>query len=146
LRDRSPFPLVKEGIHYSIDTPLTLKLQTKKAEPDKEWKNESRNQVLMLRLNAIHQLYHKEVSTREGVDVIGENTLRNYFKSKKYYLGTLKSFRFDDTSTSAYAFDYTMMHELGVLNLIRTQKKDSEGELVNNNGVDEDLPDWLKAK
>lgn len=133
LRDRSPFPLVKEGTHFIIDTPMILKLQTKKGEPEKEWKNENRTQVLMLRLNAIHQLYHKEVSTREGADVIGENTLRNYFKSKKYYIGSVKSQHFDDTSTSAYIFDYTMMHEGGILNLIRTQKKEHTG----------DTPDWL---
>ncbi|MDI6033036.1 DNA primase [Flavobacterium sp. LB2P84] len=145
LRDRSPFPLVKEGIHYSIDTPHTLKLQTKKGEPDREWKNENRNQVLMLRLNAIHQLYHKEVSTREGVDVIGENTLRNYFKSKKYFLGTIKSVRFDDTSTSAYVFDYTMMHEGGILNLIRTASK-KEGLVPAEENKNEGLPDWLKTE
>jgi DNA primase len=145
LRDRSPFPLVKEGMHYSIDTPHTLKLQTKKGEPDREWKNENRNQVLMLRLNAIHQLYHKEVSTREGVDVIGENTLRNYFKSKKYFLGTIKSVRFDDTSTSAYVFDYTMMHEGGILNLIRTSSKKEELVPAEEN-KNEGLPDWLKTE
>ncbi|MDD2675652.1 MAG: DNA primase [Flavobacterium sp.] len=146
LRDRSPFPLVKEGTHFIIDTVLTLKLQSKKGEPDKEWKNDKRSQILILRLNPVHQLYHKEVSTREGVDVIGENTLRNYFKSKKYYLGTVKSHRFDDTSTSAYVFDYTMMHEGGILNLIRMQKKEHAEEPEHNNGSAEDDPDWLKAK
>jgi DNA primase len=147
FRDRSPFPLIKEGIQFVIDTPLTLKLQTKKGEPDREWKNEKRSQVLLLRLNAIHQLYHKEVSTRDGVDVITENTLRNYFKSKKYYIGSVGRHRFDDTSTSAYVFDYTMMHEGGILNLLRTTpKKDQEGELVHENGSSADDPDWLIAK
>ena len=146
LRDRSPFPLIKEGIHYVIDTPLTLKLQTKKGEPDKEWKNEKRDQVIIIKLNPVHQLYHKEVSTREGVDVITENTLRNYFKSKKYFLGTIKSYRFDDTSTSGYIFNYTIMHETGILNLIRTQKKEHAEDPVYNNGSAEDDPDWLKAK
>jgi DNA primase len=147
LRDRSPFALLKENTHFIIDTPYTLNLQAKKGESDKEWKNTDRCQVLILRLNAVHQLYHKEVSTREGVDVIGENTLRNYFKSKKYFLGAVKSHRFDDTSTSAYIFNYTMMHDGGILNLIRTQKKENfeDAALVTNGSSNED-PDWLKAK
>jgi len=53
------------------------------------------------------------------VDVIGENTLKNYFKSKKYFVGAVKSHRFDDTSTSAYVFDYDMMMNGGILNLDR---------------------------
>lgn len=146
LRDRSPFALLKEKTHFIIDTPHTLKLQTKKGEPDFEWKNEKRNQVMMLRLNAVHQLYHKEVSTREGVDVIGENTLRNYFKSKKYFIGSVKSVHFDDTSTSAYVFDYTMMHENGILNLLRTAPKKDDSETPAGNGSSEDDPDWLIAK
>lgn len=141
LRDRSPFALIKDGIHYVIDTPMSLKLQTKKGEPDFEWKNEKRDQIIILRLNPIHQLYHKEVSTRDGVDVIGENTLRNYFKSKKYFLGTIKSHRFDDTSTSGYVFNYTMMHEKGILNLLRNApKKSDEPE------KETEEPDWLNEK
>jgi DNA primase len=146
LRDRSPFPLIKENTHFIIDTPFTLNLQTKKNETDREWKNTDRVQVLILRLNAVHQLYHKEVSTREGVDVIGENTLRNYFKSKKYFIGAVKSHRFDDTSTSAYIFNYTMMHDGGILNLIRTANKDSDVLTPISNGSSEEDPDWLKAK
>lgn len=144
LRDRSPFPLIKEGFHYIIDTPFTLKLQGKKGEPEIEWKNEKRTQILMLRLNAVHQLYHKEVSTREGVDVIGENTLRNYFKSKKYFIGSVKRHHFDDTSTSAYVFDYTMMHEGGILNLLRNSPKKGEDPGSDDLSKSEDLPDWLK--
>ena len=90
-----------------------------------EWKNTTNSDILYLRLNAVHQLYWKEVSTREGVDVIGENTLRNYFKSKKYFIGTKKSMNFEDTSTSAYIFNYSMMEAQGILNLVRGTKTQS---------------------
>ena len=122
LRDRKPFSLITEGEHYKVDKFDTVSLQTRKGEKPHEWKNTNRDQLLFLRLNAVHQLYHKEVSTREGAEVIGENTLRNYFKSKKYYVGSVKSHRFDDTSTSAYVFNYTMMKENGILNLDRFTK------------------------
>lgn len=119
LLDRKPFALITAGNHFVIDKPQSLSLQTRKGEKDNMWPNHERKAILMLRLNSVHQLYHKEVSSREGVEVISENTLRNYFKSKKYFIGSVKSHRFQDTSTSAYVFDYDMMHEGGVLNLTR---------------------------
>ena len=47
------------------------------------------------------------------------------FKSKKYFLGAVKSHQFDDTKTSAYAFDYSMMYEGGVLNFTRNKETQS---------------------
>lgn len=122
LLDRQPYPLLVKDTHFIIDTPPSLKLQGRKGEKEIEWSNDNRKRVLYLRLNAVHQLYHKEVSTREGVDVIGENTLRNYFKSKKYFIGAVRSHRFSDTATSAYIFDYDMMEASGILNLIRNKE------------------------
>lgn len=137
LLDRKPFALLVRNTHFVIDMPVKLSFQTRKGEKDNLWENKERKEVLLLRLNAVHQLYHKEVSTREGTDVIGENTLRNYFKSKKYFLGSVKSHNFDDTSTSAYAFDYSMMHEGGVLNLTRTTEKQT---LFEEKPEADDLP------
>ncbi|EJG02262.1 DNA primase [Flavobacterium sp. F52] len=147
LRDRKPFALLIENIHFMIDTPISLKLQGRKDQSSEEWPNKDRSQVLYLRLNAVHQLYHKEVSTREGVDVIHENTLRNYFKSKKYFIGAVKSVHFDDTSTSAYVFNYSMMHENGILNLLRNspKKSDDAQPKVPVSADAENDPDWLKA-
>lgn len=137
LLDRQPYPLLVKDQHFIIDTPLSLKLQARKGEKDTDWHNTERKRVLFLRLNAVHQMYHKEVSSRDGVEVIGENTLRNYFKSKKYFIGAVKSHRFSDTSTSAYVFNYDMMEHAGVLNLIR--EKIEKGE----DGSEPDNNDWL---
>lgn len=142
LRDRKPFPLIVEGREFRIDTPVTIRLQTRKGEDGIDWTNEKRSRVLFLRLNAVHQLYHKEASTREGTDVIGENTLKNYFKSKKYYIGSVKSMRFDDTSTSAYCFNYDLMEEAGVLNIVRTQGPPADG---NTTPAGSDVPGGEKS-
>lgn len=128
LLDRQPYPLLVKDTHFIIDTPISLKLQGRKGEKEIEWTNDQRKRVLFLRLNAVHQLYHKEVSTREGVDVIGENTLRNYFKSKKYFIGAVRSHRFSDTATSAYIFEYDMMEASGILNLIRNKAGEERAE------------------
>lgn len=134
LLDRQPYPLLVKDTHFIIDKPASLRLQGRKGEKEIEWSNDSRKRVLFLRLNAVHQLYHKEVSTREGVDVIGENTLRNYFKAKKYFVGAVKSHRFADTATSAYIFDYDMMESAGVLNLVRNK------DIEMPEGDQKDLP------
>jgi len=140
LLDRKPFSLITTGYQFIIDKPQSLSLQTRKGEKDHVWKNPDRKAVLMLRLNSVHQLYHKEVSSREGVEVISENTLRNYFKSKKYFIGSVKSYRFTDTSTSAYVFDYDMMHEGGVLNLTRNGTDNYEEVTAKPKEEEGDLP------
>lgn len=141
--ERKPFPLIAPGNEFKIDVPATLTIQTKKGEADIIWQNNNRRRVLLLRLNAVHQLYHKEAITR-GVDVISENTMKNYFRSKKYFIGSVKSHRFDGISTSAYCFDYDLMEESGIVNLIRNAHV-SGGESglfdeTKTNGAEDDVP------
>lgn len=128
---------------FAIEKPMEIKIQTRKGEADKVEKLGGKKNILFLRLNAVHQLYHKEVSVREGVEVINENTLKNYFRSKKYFIGTVKSRRFEDTSTSAYAFDYDMMHASGILNLMRgedSKRYDNVPEEIIPQAVQTELP------
>lgn len=111
--------LIVNGTHFKIDNPLSIKIQGRKGEAPTEWINSNRKRVLYLRLNAVHQLYHKEVSTRDGVDVITESTIRNYFRSKKYYIGMTPGTRFENIATNAMCFDYDMMMAGNIINLDR---------------------------
>ena len=115
--------IILYGRDYLIETPIETSINPKKKESE-VWKNTSREQVLFLRLNSVHQEYHKEVTKREGVDVIGESTLRNYFRAKKYYIGPKKSHRFDNAATSCYLFNYTLLNKQGVLNLVGNPSKE----------------------
>ncbi|WP_444671259.1 DNA primase [Flavobacterium columnare] len=137
LLDRKPFSLLIKGSHFMIDEPISISLQTRKGEADRKWDNTDKKRVLFLRLNAVHPLYHKEISTRDGMEVITENTLRNYFKSKKYFIGAVSKHQFKDARTSAYVFDYDMMENSGILNLIRQEK--AEG-FTGDKDEDDDLP------
>lgn len=134
LLDRS---FIKAGDHFKVDPKLSVKFQTRKGEPDTIWTNKDNKRLLFLRLNAVHQLYHKEVSMREGAEVITEGTIRNYFKSKKYFLGVVGSERFGKISTSAVVFDYDAMMQGNILNLDRTDEHepnlnaDANGEPLN---------------
>lgn len=131
LFDRS---FIKNNEHFKIERKATVKFQTRKGEADKIWGNTDNKRLLFLRLNAVHQLYHKEVSMREGDEVISEPTIRNYFKSKKYFLGVVGSERFGRISTSAMVFDYDAMMQGGILNLDRNDEHEPDVD-ADANGV-----------
>ena len=116
---------IKRGLHFDIDKRHAVKIQVRKGEQE-EWQNEKRCNILFLRLNQVHQKYADVASKRDGTDVIGEGSLRNNFKSKRYYIGAVKAHSFSRinaqgekvrTVSSCYAFDYDMMKELGMINL-----------------------------
>lgn len=117
---------INDGNHYLVKTPHEQKLQAKKGEAQQVYKNQDRHRILYLRVNSIHQDYADAVSKRDGVDVIGEATLRNYFKSKRYFIGPIKAVRFGERVVSCYAFNYDMMVDNNILNLPGYQSKGSE--------------------
>jgi DNA primase len=107
---------IKQGEDYVIARDSSFEYVPKKGEKA-TWTNQNGDQVLYLYFSKVHQDYHKEVSKRQGEEVINANTIRNYLKSKKYFLGLFASKRMGDKCPSGYAFNYTMMQRLGILNL-----------------------------
>lgn len=111
------FGQVKEGQDFKIESPIEVKIMGEKRQQE-TFRNENRKQILFLRLKSVYQWYNKEVTKREGVDVIGETTIRQYFKSRGYFLGLVKGTRFSKAGTqSCYAFDYDAMKELNLISL-----------------------------
>jgi len=128
---------IEEGKQFKIDQQPTLKYIGNQKETIL-YKNDDRKKILYLRLNSVHQDYLKEVTKREGVDPIGETTLRNYFKSRGYFIGLVKGKRFDAGVSSCYAFDYDKMVNNNIISLendnLLTTLTTSE------NTTEEDLP------
>ena len=109
---------IKDHQDFRIDRDLSFKITGEKRSQS-EYKNPDRNQILYLRLKSVYQFYNKEASTREGIDVIGQTTLRHYFKSRPYFIGLVKGKRFGTAGTqSCYAFNYKMMEDKGLLTLL----------------------------
>lgn len=110
--------MIQNDYHFNVCTDFTVKLAGRKGEKDTEWKNAEGKRLLFLNLKAVHQLYHKEASTRDGSDIISASTMRNYFKAKGYFIGVKGSHRYGNKiSTTAMVFDYDAMQKGGVLNL-----------------------------
>ncbi|MCH2194405.1 MAG: hypothetical protein MK119_09775, partial [Kordia sp.] len=131
---------IKEGREFVIDRKISITLIGEKRKPF-EYKNDTRKQILYLRLKSVYQFYNKEVTKREGVDIIGQTTIRHYFKSRPYFIGLVKGKRFGKSgSQSCYAFDYSMMVEKGLVTLEEDKSDDSLFDTDNDN-TDNDYTD-----
>jgi hypothetical protein len=142
---------VHDKIDFFIEPKPTFTVWPKKHE-NKEINNVAGDKILFLRLGQVHQHYVETVSRRKNEEPIGEATLRNYFKSKSYYIGAVKATNFETGSFSCYAFNYTMMEKNNVLNIIRDFKTFSDkaagetlpagvsSEAYNSSNENNDLP------
>lgn len=112
---------------FVIDRSLEIIITGEKRKKE-TYRNIEGKKILFLRLKSVYQHYNKEVTKREGVDVIGQTTLRHYFKSRPYFIGLVSAKRFGESgSPSCYAFDYDMMLEKQLVHL-EVDHTESEGE------------------
>lgn len=143
--------IISEGFQFEIDTKPQVKTigSQKKTET---YQNKDLKEILYLRLNSVHQDYTKECTKREGVQAIGETTLRNYFKSRTYFIGLVKGRRFKTGVSSCYAFDYEAMKRNNIISLDKLPAKEQE-ETVNEgdrkiiNGIEHIFKNnqWVKV-
>jgi hypothetical protein len=137
--------IIKEGYLFVIDAKLDVKIMASQKKIE-VFKNPEQDEILYLRLNSVHQDYSKETSKREGVQSIGETTLRNYFKSRTYYIGPVKGKRFKNGVHSCYAFNLTQMRRSNIISLERFKPEKAEESLQNSDNSipsadpKEDLP------
>lgn len=109
--------IIKEDREFIVENNLYSLEIIKKRKPF-EYKNPDGSQLLFLRLKSVYQYYNKEITSREGLNVINETTLRHYFKSTPYFIGLVAKKTFGSAkSQSCYAFDYTQMLQKGLITL-----------------------------
>jgi DNA primase len=75
--------------------------------------------VLFIRFSKIHPLYmegHRRQFGKNGVDLV---SLMHYIKNHSSYIGHVSSYRFEDSVSTCYAFDYEDLR----VNLERSQRK-----------------------
>lgn len=123
--------VLKENHDYQIEQDSSVKYMVKRGE-QAEWKNKNHDKILYLSFSKVHQEYHKEASRRQGEDIISETVIRNYLKSKKYFIGLFAARRMGGTGTSGYAFNYSEMQRLGIVNLPSAKDDAIQTELEIN--------------
>lgn len=107
---------LKQGEDFTIERCSTFEFIPRKGEKA-IYKNEAHDKIIFINFSKVHQDYHREVSKRQGEEVIGQTTIRNYLKSKKYFIGLFGSRRIGNKCPSGYAFNYSMMQRLNILNI-----------------------------
>ncbi|AXP79210.1 DNA primase [Mariniflexile rhizosphaerae] len=121
--------IIKIDFDFKIEKKTNFKIYQGKKEGEavyEEVVNKNADEILFLRLNKVHQDYVEAVSKRKNEEPIGESTLKGYFKSKPYFLGAIKGLQFQNGSSSCYAFNYTMMKNLNVVELERDYSAENE--------------------
>lgn len=132
--------ILKIDIDFKIEIKTSFSVYKGKKEGAalyEEIVNKNGDDILFLRLNKVHQDYVEAVSKRKNEEPIGESTLKGYFKSKPYFIGSVKGLSFANGSSSCYAFNYTMMKALNVVELERDYSADNEPEVpvaIGSNG------------
>ncbi|MFL0106085.1 DNA primase [Tenacibaculum maritimum] len=131
---------ITKGFDFVLDRSVSFKVMGEKRS-EKPYSNHKGDEILFLRLKSVYQHYNLEVSRREGVDVIGNTTLRHYFKSRPYFLGLIKAKRFGKAgSLSCYAFNYTAMKAKGILSLEEdTSAVEQTEQAKTDNGITDTL-------
>lgn len=99
------------------------------------WNNENKDKVLFINFTDVYKKIHKEMSTLEGMEIISESTLKSYFRSKKYFIGSSVSQRMGNRVYSCYTFNYTMMEEMGYLNVEKPELSDEEMREYDDNVI-----------
>lgn len=126
----TPTITVRNNEDYIIERAGNFQFNPKK-EVTETFVNKDKDQILFINFSKVWQDYQKEVTKRQGEELIGMTTIRNYLKSKKYYIGPYKTKRIGSKATSGYAFNYSLMKRLGIVDFGEEDTKQ----------VDMDLPE-----
>lgn len=98
----------------------------------------SAKKVLFLRLTTVHPLYMEYTNKQTGTRGVNEQSIKQYMKSAKSFLGVAKSVKIGSKTTSAYVFDYykldiSLEEELVRQTVTPSPALPKEKELFNKN-------------
>jgi len=115
--------MIEAGKDFEIKSVATIRVTNKKGITETLNYPEPKV-VLFIRFSKIHPLYmegHRKQFGKNGVDLV---SLMHYIKHHQSYIGAAGSYRFEDSVSSCYAFDYENLK----VNLERTQRIPGQDE------------------
>ncbi len=113
--------LIEAGKDFEVKSIATIKVTNKNSQVE-TLNYPQPKVVLFIRFSRIHPLYmegHRKQFGKNGVDHI---SLIHYIKHHPSYIGSVSSYRFEDSVSSCYAFDYEALK----VNLQRSQRVTGE--------------------
>jgi len=109
--------LIESGMDFEIKSVATIKATNKNGYTETLNYIEPK-MILFIRFSKIHPLYmegHRKQFGKNGVDLV---SLMHYIKHHPSFIGSVSSYRFEDSISSCYAFDYETLK----VNLERSQR------------------------
>ena len=109
--------LIEAGKDFEIKSVATIKATNKNGYTETLNYIEPK-MILFIRFSKIHPLYmegHRKQFGKNGVDLV---SLMHYIKHHPSFIGSVSSYRFEDSISSCYAFDYETLK----VNLERSQR------------------------
>ncbi|MGV0948513.1 DNA primase [Empedobacter falsenii] len=110
----------------------------KKVKGKKEadiYDNKDQHEVLFIDFNRVYNAVDKAIANLPSKTMIGESSLKNYFKSKKYFLKSSVSQRIGSRSPSCYTFNYTEMERIGILDIRNSEPTFDEKQEMERNKI-----------
>ena len=109
--------LIEAGNDFEVKSVATIRATNKKGTTETLNYSEPKL-ILFIRFSKIHPLYmegHRKQFGKNGVDLV---SLMHYIKHHPSYIGSVSSYRFENSISSCYAFDYETLK----VNLERSQR------------------------
>jgi DNA primase len=115
--------MIEAGKDFEIKSVASIRVTNKKGIVESLNYPEPK-MVLFIRFSKIHPLYmegHRKQFGKNGVDLV---SLMHYIKHHQSYIGAIASYRFEDSVSSCYSFDYEGLN----VNLERIQRLPGQDE------------------
>jgi len=116
--------LIEAGKDFEVKSVATIKSTNKNGQSEMLNYPEPKV-VLFIRFSKIHPLYmegHRKQFGKNGVDLV---SLMHYIKHHPSYIGSVSSYRFEDSISSCFAFDYETLK----VNMERSQRIPGQDEM-----------------
>jgi hypothetical protein len=115
--------LIEAGKDFEVKSVAMVKATNKNGQSE-TFNYSNPKVVLFIRFSKIHPLYmegHRKQFGKNGVDLV---SLMHYIKHHPSYIGSVSSYRFEDSVSSCFAFDYETLK----VNLERSKRVPGEDD------------------
>lgn len=106
--------LISDDTDFVIRDLISIKVKPHGEKSELVVEFEDVKKVLFLRLTKVHGLYLQEMRQQGRKNAMDKTSLIQYLVNSRQFIGQKDNFRFKDSVSSCYVFDYTALSELGI--------------------------------
>lgn len=107
--------LISEETDFAIRELNSIKIKPHGEKTEQVIELNDTRQLLFLRLSKVHGMYLTEMRQQGRKNAMDKTSLIQYLTNSKQFIGQKDNFRFKDSVSSCYVFDYTALADLGIV-------------------------------